>query len=137
MLKKACVLACYFTVCKTALFCIYIISKRNTCNLSERVPFQLVLCGWWNKTIVTKDSSHFSNWQHSCPRLQLCFLNCFETFLGHLNTDFYRAVANAINQKIRWLSFLFYFLKVHHRKWPVSNWTKRRTEGHSSLTSVA
>lgn len=28
-------------------FILYIIiSKRNTCNLSECVPFQLVLCGW-------------------------------------------------------------------------------------------
>lgn len=30
--KKACFLACYFTVCKTALFCKYIISKRNVYN---------------------------------------------------------------------------------------------------------
>lgn len=90
----------------------------------QHVPFQLVLCRWWNKTIVTKGNSCF------CLKMQLSlqfsFTDCFEIVVGHFLTNSCRTVANAINQKFRWLMLLVHVLKVCQRKWPVSNWTKRQ-----------
>lgn len=58
--------------------------------------------------------------------LQLSFIECFETVVGHFHTNSCRTVANAINQKFRWLMLLVHVRKVCQRKWPVSNWTKRQ-----------
>lgn len=58
--------------------------------------------------------------------LQLSFTECFETVVGHFLTNSCRTVANAINQKFRWLMLLVHVRKVCQRKWPVSNWTKRQ-----------
>lgn len=68
--------------------------------------------------------------------LQLAFPDCFEIVVGHFHTNSCRTVANGIHQKFRWLLLLVHVLKVHQRKWPVSDWTKRQRAWISTDTKI-
>lgn len=90
--------------------------------------------------MVKQDNCHKRQLSLLCLKmqlpLQLAFRDCFEIVVGHFHTNSCRTVANVINQKFGRLLLLVHVLKVHQRKWPISDWTKRQGAWTSKGTQV-